>query len=252
MYIKMLQIEQTVSRTEKKLDPSFHSWEELVTSYLQGEGRWGVKPQSKHRVAMATFHPWWKTQPILVRMRGARPPPFTISTIKCKVVVRVYATAERADTLLLFLFFPYMYSVEQTVSEREKIGSFISQLTAGDVILAGGGRCGVKPQKTHRVAMATFWRIFHHDGKLSPSWWGWGVHAQPLSLYLPSSTKLWYENTIQRREQIHFPYFYSIPICTLWKRLSQKGKKSDPSFHSWEELVTSYLQGRCGVKPQST
>jgi hypothetical protein len=53
-------------------------------------------------------------------------------------VVRVYATAERADKLLLFLFFPYMYSVEQTVSEREKIESFISQLRGtGDVILAG-------------------------------------------------------------------------------------------------------------------
>jgi hypothetical protein len=32
---------------------------------------------------------------------GARPPPFTISTIMLKVVV--YAPAERADTLLLFL-----------------------------------------------------------------------------------------------------------------------------------------------------
>ncbi len=31
----------------------------------------------------------------------------------------------------------------------------------------------------------------HHDGKISPGWWCGGVHAQPLSLYLPSSTKLW-------------------------------------------------------------
>jgi hypothetical protein len=80
---------------------------------------------------------------------------------------------------------------------------------------------------------------------------GGAVHAQPLSLYLPSSTKLWYENTIQRRGQIHSPYFYSTPKCSLWNRLSQKGKKSDPSSHSWK-LVTSYLQGRCGFKPEST
>ncbi len=40
---------------------------------------------------------------------GARPPPFTISTITYKVVV--YATAERAETLPLFLLYPYMYSM---------------------------------------------------------------------------------------------------------------------------------------------
>ncbi len=36
------------------------------------------------------------------------------------------------------------------------------------------------------VAMTTFWHTFHHDGKISPTWWGWGVHALPLSLYLLS------------------------------------------------------------------
>jgi hypothetical protein len=42
---------------------------------------------------------------------GARPPPFTLSTITSKVVV--YAPAERAGTLPLFLLYPYMYSVGQ-------------------------------------------------------------------------------------------------------------------------------------------
>jgi hypothetical protein len=42
---------------------------------------------------------------------GARPPFFTLSTITSKVVV--YATAERADTLPLFLLYPYMYSLVQ-------------------------------------------------------------------------------------------------------------------------------------------
>jgi hypothetical protein len=40
---------------------------------------------------------------------GARPPPFTISTITYEVVV--YAPAERVDALPLFLLYPYMYSV---------------------------------------------------------------------------------------------------------------------------------------------
>ncbi len=49
----------------------------------------------------------------VVRVGGARPPPFTLSsiyhTITSKVVV--YAPAERADALPLFLLYPYMYSV---------------------------------------------------------------------------------------------------------------------------------------------
>jgi hypothetical protein len=43
---------------------------------------------------------------------GARPSPFTLSTIMSKVVV--YGPGERADTLLLFLLYPYMYSVVPT------------------------------------------------------------------------------------------------------------------------------------------
>ncbi len=40
---------------------------------------------------------------------GARPPPFTLSIITSNAVV--YALAERADTLPLFLLYLYMYSV---------------------------------------------------------------------------------------------------------------------------------------------
>jgi hypothetical protein len=50
----------------------------------------------------------------------AHPPPrptFTISTITSKVVV--YAPAERADTLPLFLLYPYKYSVFSKESMEE-------------------------------------------------------------------------------------------------------------------------------------
>ncbi len=51
-----------------------------------------------------------ENQPWLVRVQGgACPLAFTISTIMYKVVM--YAPAERADTLPLFLIYPYMYSV---------------------------------------------------------------------------------------------------------------------------------------------
>ncbi len=82
-------------------------------------------------------------------------------------------------------------------------------------------RVGWRPQSTHRVEMAAFWRTFHHDGKISPGCWGWGVHAHPLSLYLPSRTKL--QCTLQLRGQIHtsyffhlYPYMYSV-VAALWK-----------------------------------
>jgi hypothetical protein len=45
---------------------------------------------------------------------GCTPNPFTISTVMYKVVV--FAPAARADTLLLFLLYPYMYSVLDTVA----------------------------------------------------------------------------------------------------------------------------------------
>jgi hypothetical protein len=74
----------------------------------------------------------------------------------------------------------------------------------------------MEAQSTHRVAMTTFWRTFYHDGNISPAWCGWGVHTHPLSLYLTSRTKL--RCTLQLRGQIHFPYFFSTPIGTLWTR----------------------------------
>jgi hypothetical protein len=64
-------------------------------------------------------------------------------------------------------------------------------------------------QSTNRVAMASFW--------ISSAWWRWGEHTHPLSVYLPSRTKLWC--TLQLKGQIHSPNFHSIPIFTLWSAL---------------------------------
>ncbi len=53
-------------------------------------------------------------QPGVSRGCTARPPSFTISTITY-VQVLVYAIAERADTLPLFILYLYMYSVADTL-----------------------------------------------------------------------------------------------------------------------------------------
>jgi len=71
----------------------------------------------------------------LVRVRGARPPPFTTFTITYKDAV--YAPAEWAD-------------IQYT-------------LTLSIYVLCG------PIHRVHRVVLVTFWRAFQHDGKISPA-----------------------------------------------------------------------------------
>ncbi len=45
----------------------------------------------------------------------------------------------------------------------------------------------VETAESNRVAMTTLWRTFHHDGKISPGWWGWGCMPTPFhSNYIQS------------------------------------------------------------------
>ncbi len=89
--------------------------------------------------------------------------------------------------------------------------------------------------RVHRVATAAFWRTFSDEGKICPGWWGWGVHAHPLLLNLPSPLKL--ECTLQLSGQIHWPCFISTNMCTLWSRVHGcqggllGGHKSAPVRH---------------------
>jgi hypothetical protein len=62
------------------------------------------------------------------------------------------------------------------------------------------------PQSTRRVAIVTFWRTFQHDWKISPAWWGWGVHGHPFSLSLPLRTKWW----CTLPPSLLYPYVYSV------------------------------------------
>jgi hypothetical protein len=75
----------------------------------------------------------------------------------------------------------------------------------------------MRPQSTHRVAMATF--CVHSIimvKSAQPGEGGGMVHAFPLSLYLPSRAKLWC--TLQLRGQIRtLPLFLFFPymLCTV-------------------------------------
>ncbi len=81
--------------------------------------------------------------------------------------------------------------------------------------------------RVHRVATAAFWRTFSDEGKICPGWWGWGVHAHPLSLHLPSPLKL--ECTLQLSGQIHWPCFISTNMCTLWSQQSRVRSQHPPT-----------------------
>ncbi len=60
----------------------------------------------------------------------------------------------------------------------------------------------VSSHRVHRVVTSAFWRTFSHEGKICLGCWGWGVHAYPILLHLPSPVKL-------QCGQIHWPYFIS-------------------------------------------
>ncbi len=40
--------------------------------------------------------------------------------------------------------------------------------------------------RVHRLVTSAFWRSFSHEGKIGLGWRGWGMHAHPLLLHLPS------------------------------------------------------------------
>jgi hypothetical protein len=61
--------------------------------------------------------------------------------------------------------------------------------------------------------MAIFWRTFHHDGKFSPAWWGWEVHALPLSLYLPSRAKVVVYTPAEREDTLFLLLLYPFLLC---------------------------------------
>jgi hypothetical protein len=84
--------------------------------------------------------------------------------------------------------------------------------------------------------MATFWRPFHHVGKIMKvKGGGEGAHPPPFTLSTITSKAVVY--TLQLRGQIH-PYISSILICTLWSNLSAHFfyKKIQKSFFLIQEI----------------
>ncbi len=82
-----------------------------------------------------------------MRVGGARPSPFTIlSAITYKFVV--FAPAERADTLPLFLLYPLMYSVEYTGFKESTWNMSSIAFALRNMLKSSHGRIPLPPQFT--------------------------------------------------------------------------------------------------------
>ncbi len=86
----------TPIKVEEKKTCSFTSFRSSLAETDPDGGEHRVHTQSGTCRFLAYIPLWWKNYPRLVRVGGARPPPFTIVTFKYKVAV--YAPAERPAT----------------------------------------------------------------------------------------------------------------------------------------------------------
>jgi hypothetical protein len=86
--------------SKKSIPPADVAWRVGTTTAEYTEWQWPLS--GVHSIMMVK-----SAQP--GKGGGCTPTPFTLYTITIKVVV--YAPAERAETLPLFLLYPYMYSV---------------------------------------------------------------------------------------------------------------------------------------------
>jgi len=59
--------------------------------------------------------------------------------------------------------------------------------------------------RVHRVATAAFWRTCSDEGKIGPSWWGWGVHAHPVTI----TYKVAVYASAERADTLPLFHFYS-------------------------------------------
>ena len=110
--------------------------------------------------------------------------------------------------------------------------------------------------RVHRVVTSAFWRTFSHEGKICLGWWGWGVHAHPLLLHLPSPVKL--QCTLQLSGQIHWPCFisckdmYSVVETEVNVGIKEYNRKGLVGFLGWSCRYERILSGiGCSGQPST-
>ncbi len=92
--------------------------------------------------------------------------------------------------------------------------------------------------RVHRVATATFWRAFNHEGKIIPGWWWWGVHSLTHSLYLYHHVQSCSVYAPAERADtlvlfLLYPYMHSVETpenLVLWRTERRTNKPMIKSF----------------------
>ncbi len=78
-------------------------------------------------------------------------------------------------------------------------------------------------ESTNRLAMATFWRAFHHDGQFISAWW-WcsGGASLSLSFYQTSRAKLWCTLQLKGKGRYTPPIspLYSFLLCSSYQHFN--------------------------------
>jgi hypothetical protein len=73
--------------------------------------------------------------------------------------------------------------------------------------------------RVHRVAMTTFWRTFHHGGKISPAWCGRGVARPPPFTISTITYKVVVYAPTERADILPlfllYPYMYSVVSAAM-------------------------------------
>ncbi len=70
--------------------------------------------------------------------------------------------------------------------------------------------------RVYRVTTATFWRKFHHEGKISPGWWGWDARPLPFTIftitYITHAVVVYApaERADSLPQFLFYPYMYSV------------------------------------------
>ncbi len=100
-----------------------------------------------------------------------------------------------------------------------------------------------RAQSPHRAATAAFWRTLHQDGKISPSWWGWGCTHTPFDYICHQSTKL--QGTIQLRGHTRYTHsISSLYLSTLWSRALSNVRVLFTAVYRKRELYCSIFKYR--------
>jgi hypothetical protein len=100
-------------------------------------------------------------------------------------------------------------------------------------------------QRPLRVAIADFWRIFHHDGKIIPGWrgGGGGGGCTPTPFHsITIKNKVAVYALAERAGTLTLLHLY--PICTLWQELWISACTPLTDWAWWEPQTREYIDWR--------